>query len=335
MATAALQMAQEAVLGDAGAVKARGYWEQVWIRLRRDRFALGGGVAIALLLFAAFAGAPIAAALLGHGPNDLFYTAMNSRGAPLGPWSTVADPAHPGHHTLFILGADSTLGRDEFLRVLYGARVSFEVGILATLGSVSLGTVMGCLAGYYRGWVDTLVSRVTEITMAFPALLFIIALSSTVGDSLDTITFGVFDNGVVLLFVVFSAFGWFFPARIVRAVVLSVREKEFVDAARMTGASDVRIMRSHILPHLTAPLVVLSTLFVASFILGEAGLSFLGVGIKLPAASWGNLLQQAAGFYTVQPWLMLWPGLAVLITTLSFNLLGDGLRDAFDPRSTR
>jgi len=123
--------------------------------------------AIALLLFAAFAGAPIAAALLGHGPNDLFYTAMNARGAPVGPWSTVADPAHPGQHTLFILGADSTLGRDEFLRVLYGARVSFEVGILATLGSVTIGTIMGCLAGFYRGWVDTLVSRVTEITMAF------------------------------------------------------------------------------------------------------------------------------------------------------------------------
>jgi peptide/nickel transport system permease protein len=119
-----------------------------------------------------------------------------------------------------------------------------------------------------------------------------------------------------------------------RAVVLSLREKEFVEAARMVGASDWRIIRSHILPHLVAPMIVYTTLAVASFIIAEAGLSYLGVGIKLPTSSWGNLLQQASDYYTTQPWLMVWPGLAVLITTLAFNLLGDGLRDAFDPRST-
>ena len=136
------------------------------------------------------------------------------------------------------------------------------------------------------------------------------------------------------MFVVFGVFGWYYPARIVRGVVLWLREKEFVEAARMVGASDVRIIRSHILPHLVAPMIVYSTLAVASFIIGEAGLSFLGLGIKLPRASWGNLLQQATDYYTPQPWLMVWPGLAVLFTTLSFNLLGDGLRDAFDPRAT-
>jgi peptide/nickel transport system permease protein len=315
-------------------IKARGYWEQVWRRFRKDRIAIAGGITIILLILGAFIGAPIARALLGHGPNDLFYTALNSQGQPIGPWAHVPDPADPTKTVFLPLGADSTLGRDEFLRLLYGAQVSFEVAILATFGSISIGVFLGSIAGYFRGWSDTIISRVTEITMAFPALLFIIALASTVGDSLNNITFGIFGRGVFTLFLIFSLFGWFYPARIIRAVVLSLREKEFVEAARMVGSSDMRIIRSHILPHLIAPIIVYATLAVASFILGEAGLSYLGVGIKLPTSSWGNLLQQASDYYTTQPWLMVWPGLAVLITTLAFNLLGDGLRDAFDPRST-
>jgi peptide/nickel transport system permease protein len=259
---------------------------------------------------------------------------MNSQGQPIGPLAWVDNPLNPGHKVFLLLGADSTLGRDEFLRLLYGAQVSFEVALLSTVGSISIGVLLGAIAGYFRGWVDTVVSRVTEITMAFPQLLFIIALASTVGDKLNNITLGIFAPGVVMLFMIFSIFGWYYPARIIRAVVLSLREKEFVEAARMVGSSDWRIIRSHILPHLIAPIIVYSTLAVAGFILGEAGLSYLGVGIKLPISSWGNLLQQASDYYTTQPWLMVWPGLAVLITTLSFNLLGDGLRDAFDPRST-
>jgi peptide/nickel transport system permease protein len=319
-------------LGDIE-IKARGYWEQVWRRFKRDKVAIGGGITIIFLILAAFIGAPIAAHLLGHGPNDQFYSALTPLGAPVGPFSRV--PNGLGGTAYLILGADSTLGRDEFLRLLYGARVSFEVAILATIGSISLGVALGAIAGYFRGGVDTVISRITEITMAFPALLFIIALASTVGDSIDNITFGgILSPGVFTLFVVLAVFGWFYPARIIRAVVLSIREKEFIEAARMTGSSDWRIIRSHILPHLVAPITVYATLSVASFILLEAGLSFLGVGIKQPTASWGNLLQQAPDYYTVQPWLMVWPGLAVLITTLAFNLLGDGLRDAFDPRST-
>ena len=316
-------------------VKARGYWEQVWRRFRKDRIAIAGGITIIFLILAAFIGAPIANALLGHGPNDLFYTALNSQGQPIGPWAHVPDPADPAKTVFLPLGADSTLGRDEFLRLLYGARVSFEVAILATIGSISIGVLLGSIAGYFRGWTDTVVSRVTEITMAFPALLFIIALASTMGDSLNNITFGgIVGRGVFNLVLILTLFGWFYPARIMRAVVLSLREKEFVEAARMVGSSDMRIIRSHILPHLVAPIIVYATLAVASFIIAEAGLSYLGVGIKLPTASWGNLLQQASDYYTTQPWLMVWPGLAVLITTLSFNLLGDGLRDSLDPRST-
>ena len=205
------------------------------------------------------------------------------------------NPLNPGHKVFLILGADSTLGRDEFLRLLYGAQVSFEVALLATFGSISIGVLLGSIAGYYRGWIDTIVSRVTEITMAFPVLLFIIALASTIGDSLNNITFGIFGRGVFNLFLILSVFGWYYPARIMRAVVLSLREKEFVEAARMVGASDLRIMRSHVLPHLVAPIVVVSTLIVAQYILAEAGLSFLGLGVKLPTASWGvRLLHDAA-----------------------------------------
>jgi peptide/nickel transport system permease protein len=320
-------------LGEDVDVKARGYWEQVWRRFRRDRVAIGSIVFIVLLILICFPGAYIAEKLLGHGPNDLFFDGVDDRLIPVGPWSYVTNPTS-GEQQLFILGADSALGRDEFLRLLYGGRVSLEVAIMSTIGVMIIGVLLGSIAGYYRGWSDTLISRVTEITMAFPALLFIIALASTVGSRLDNVTFGIFGRGVVTLVLVFVVFGWFYPCRIIRAQVLSLREKEFIEAARMVGASDWRIIRSHLLPHLVAPIIVFSTLIIATFILGEAGLSFLGLGIKLPTASWGNLLATAPEYYTLQPWLMLWPGLAVLLTTLAFNLLGDGLRDAFDPRST-
>jgi peptide/nickel transport system permease protein len=318
---------------NAPAVKARGYWEQVWIRFKRDRVAIASIFFIVLLVFAAFPGAFIAEKLLGHGPNQLFFDGVDERLVPVGPWSYVTDPT-TGEKTLLILGADGSLGRDEFLRLLYGGRVSLEVALLSTLGAMSIGVMLGAVAGYYRGATDTVISRVIEITMAFPALLFIIALASTVGDRLNNVTFGVLAPGVITLVLVFTIFGWFYPARIVRAQVLSLREKEFVEAARMIGASDSRIIRSHLLPHLVAPIIVYSTLIVAGYVLGEAGLSFLNLGIKLPTASWGNLLATAPEYYTSQPLLMLWPGLAVLLTTLAFNLLGDGLRDAFDPRSS-
>ena len=320
-------------LGEIVEVKARGYWEQVWIRFRRDKLAIASGIFIIFLILASFVGAMIAQKLLGHGPNDLFFDGVDDRLIPKGPMSHAHDP-RTGKEALLILGADGSLGRDLFLRLLYGGRVSLEVAVLSTVGAMSVGVVLGAIAGYFRGWVDTIIARMTEVTMAFPALLFIIALASTVGGRVDSITLGVFAPGVITLVLVFTTFGWFYPCRIIRAQVMSLREKEFIEAARMIGASDARIIRSHLLPHLVAPIIVYSTLVVASYVLGEAGLSFLGLGIKLPIASWGNLLSTAPEFYTAQPWLMVWPGLAVLLTTLAFNLLGDGLRDAFDPRST-
>jgi peptide/nickel transport system permease protein len=205
--------------------------------------------------------------------------------------------------------------------------------VASTVVTVAIGVLLGLLAGYFRGWVDSLISRLIEIAMVFPFLLFTIAVRVVAGAQLNSITLGFLAPGVVTLALIFSAFFWFFPARIIRSVVLALREQEFVDAARMIGAGDVRIMRSHLLPHLVAPVTVYGTLIVATYITAEAGLSFLGLGIPQPTASWGNLLSSAPDYYLTQPWLMVWPGLCVLFTTLAFNLLGDGLRDAFDPRS--
>ena len=320
-------------VGGEVTAKARGYWEGIWLRLKRDRLALFGGAFIIFTFIVALVGAPIAAKLLGHGPNDQFYTAIDEDTfLPVGPMTWVDTP--DGGRTLFILGADSTIGRDLFLRLLYGARTSLEVAVFATLVQVGLGVLFGALAGYFRGATDTVVSRLSEIAMAFPGLLFIIALSAIAGEQLNGVTFGFLAPGVFTLVLVFSVLGWFYPARIVRGQVLSLREKEFVEAARMTGASDWRIVRSHLLPHLVGQLIVYSTLIVASLVLFEAGLSFLGLGIQEPTASWGNILAQAPQYYLTVPSLMIWPGLAVLLVTLAFNLLGDGLRDAFDPRKT-
>jgi len=317
----------------AETVKARGYWELIWIRLRRDKLAITGGVFIIVMFLIAFVGAPIAAHILGHGPNDQFTDGVDPNSfLPVGPMTWVHNPT--GGKTLFILGADSTIGRDLFLRLLYGARTSLEVAVFATFFAVFLGVLLGALAGYFRGGVDTVVSRLTEMIMAFPALLFIIAISATAGAQLNAITFGFLAPGVFTLVLIFAVFGWFYPARIVRGQVLSLREKEFVEAARMTGASDWRIIRSHLAPHLVGPVIVYSTLIVATNIIAEAGLSFLGLGIQEPTSSWGNILSRAPDYYLTQPNLMIWPGLCILLATLSFNLLGDGLRDAFDPRKT-
>jgi peptide/nickel transport system permease protein len=326
-------------IGTEEAIRARGYWELVWIRFRKDKVAIASGVAIILIFVIAFAGAPIAKHFIGHGPDDIFTgtKAVSIGQLPAGPWTHISYLAPPDYthykHDILILGASNRLGQDEFLRLLYGAQVSLEVACLSTLGVMTIGVILGAIAGYFRGWSDTVVSRVTEITMAFPLVLFVIALAATIGPRLDSITLGgTFTPGVITLVMIFTLFGWFYPARIMRAQVLSIREKEYVEAARMIGASDARIIRSHVLPHLVAPMIVYSTLIVASYVLFEAGLSFLGVGIKFHA-SWGNLLADAPEYYTTRPLLMLWPGLAVLLTTLAFNLLGDGLRDAFDPRA--
>jgi peptide/nickel transport system permease protein len=320
--------------GGEPAVVARGFWEQVWRRLKQDRVALASAVLIVLMFLAAFVGLPIAEHVFGRTPQSINVNAVKDYN-PLPPFSHAPTPSGQST-TYYLLGTSDTAGHDEFLWMLAGAQVSFEVAILATLGGLLIGVFMGMLAGYYGGAVDTVVSRATEMVMALPLLLFAIALSFMVGTRLNSYTFfGVFEPGVVTLVIVITLFSWYYPARIVRAQVLSLREKEFVEAARMVGASNFRILRSHLLPHLTGTIIVYSTLTVATNILFEAGLSFLGVGIPQGVPSWGNLINDAVSYYFTIPQLMIWPGLGILFATLAFNLLGDGLRDAIDPRGTR
>jgi ABC-type dipeptide/oligopeptide/nickel transport system permease subunit len=312
------------------AIVARGYWEQAWRRFKRDRVALFGGFTIIFLILVAFIGLPIAEHLLGRSQYDINTNAQGY--VPLGPFSTAPTPSGQST-TVYILGTSDTAGHDEFLGMLGGAQISLEVAIFSTIIGLFTGIVMGMMAGFFGGAVDVIVSRATEIVMALPLLLFAVAFSFTVGQRMNSYTFfGLFSPGVVTLVIVISAFSWYYPARIVRAQILSLREKEFVEAARMVGAGNFRILRSHLLPHLTGTMIVLGTLTVAVNILFEAGLSFLGVGIPQGEPSWGNLINEAVNYYISVPWLMVWPGVAILIATLAFNLLGDGLRDALDPR---
>ena len=296
-----------------------------------------------MLTLAGFVGAPIAANILGHGPDDhLHLRARPDILLPVGPLTHVSDAPYAGATgdfgtTLFVLGGDGQLGRDEFLRLLYGAQVSLEVAVARRCSAMVIGVLMGSIAGYFGGCDrhGRLAADRDRDGVPVPALHHR-ARRARSAPRLNGITFGFLGTGVVTLVLILGFFGWFYPARIIRAPVLSLREKEFVEAARMVGASDWRIIRSHLLPHLVAPIIVFSTLIVAQFILAEAGLSFLGVGIQQPDRELGQpARRRRRTYYLTQPWLMVWPGLAVLLTTLAFNLLGDGLRDAFDPRGAQ
>ena len=206
------------------------------------------------------------------------------------------DSSAHGGKTLFVLGADGPLGRDELLRVLAGGRVSLEIALFATLIGLAIGVLFGTIAGWYGGSVDALVSRLTELVMAFPLLLLVIAIGQSVADRFDNVTLhGTFEPGVLSLGVVIRFFSWFYPARVCRVLVQELREREFVEAARMIGQSDWRILRKHILPHLLGPVTVWAGLMAASVIVLEAALSSLNFGIRLPTASWGSLLSSTFG----------------------------------------
>ena len=323
-----------------------------WQRLKRDRLALASGVVIVLMLLLCFVIEPIAAALLGHGPNDLFPYARDANFKPVGPWSHVPDVHFSSTvsgrtpRTLLILGADGPLGRDEFLRLLAGGRSSLEVALGATGIALVLGVSLGALAGFCGGWVDWTVSRLSEFVMGFPILFFVVVIGMTPWSRrLDRLTAGgLFVHGLLVLTLLIGLFSWFYIARIVRAQVQSLREQQFVEAARMLGVSDWYIVRKHIFPHLVGSIVVYGSLVVATTIILEAALSFLNLGIEIPDASWGNMLSENWGTLLVplQPnqqsyvpasaWLWVWPTAAVFLTVFAFALLGEGLRRAFDPR---
>ena len=281
-----------------------------WIRLRRDRVAMAAAFTIVLLIVVAIA-APLFEKLIGHGP--LFQDRVNGlspNGIPQGPSKDA------------LLGYDA-VGRDILIRIIYGARVSLFIGVVSTSIALVIGVLMGMFAGYFGGKVDAVLSGVMDVVLSFPFLLTALVLVA------------IFDPSVYISISIIAFFGWVYIARIVRGQVLSLREKEFVEAARSLGASDLRIMFSDILPNLVAPIIVYATLLIPSNILAEASLSFLGLGVKPPTPTWGQMLAESFELYNIAWWFFIFPGLALLITVLAFNLLGDGLRDALDPRATQ
>jgi peptide/nickel transport system permease protein len=279
-------------------------------RLRRDRVAMISLVVIVLILLVAIF-APVFAAITGHAPNTQYRDiGLTPDGLPRAPNST------------FWLGTDD-LGRDILVRIAYGARISLLVGVAATALTVVVGVIVGLAAGFLGGIVDTILARVIDVILSVPFLLVAIALVSITGPSL-TITV-----------LVIGFFSWASVARIVRGQVLSLREREFVEAARSLGAGDARIMFVDILPNVLAPVIVYTTLLVPVVIVTQATLSFLGLGLPPPTADWGGMISESQNYYTTAWWFIIFPGVALLITTLAFNLFGDGVRDAFDPRSDR
>jgi len=291
-------------------ITGRSPWVLALRRLRKDRVAMASFVVVVLLIALALA-APLFAQLTGHAFDFQDRTYGTTRaGLPVGPSGR------------FWFGTDS-LGRDLFVRTLYGARISLLVGVLATLIATVAGIIIGLFAGYYGRTVDTILARFIDVVLSFPYLIFAIALVAVIGRSLT----------VTILVIAF--FSWAAMARIVRGQTLSLKEKEYVEAARSLGAGDLRIMFGEILPNLLAPVIVLASLMIPIAIVFEATLSFLGLGVVPPTASWGTMLSDAQSVYRVAWWGLVFPALFLLITTLAFNLLGDGIRDALDPRTER
>jgi peptide/nickel transport system permease protein len=279
-------------------------------RLRRDRVAVASAVVVLLLVVVAL-GAPVIAHLIGHDPTTQYRaTGLTPAGLPVG----------PNRH--FWFGTDN-LGRDVFIRVLYGTRISLLVGVLSTVLAVALGVAIGVTAGYFQGATDTVLARFMDVVLSFPFLLFAIALVSVAGPS------------ITVSVLVIAFFSWAAVGRIVRGQTLSIREREYVEAARSLGAGDLRIMVVDVLPNLVGPVIVYTTLLIPTAIVFEATLSFLGMGVVPPTPTWGNMLSDSLQYYQVAWWFVLFPGLALLVTTLAFNLLGDGVRDALDPSTER
>jgi peptide/nickel transport system permease protein len=292
------------------AVEGRSPWQLAWVRLRHDKVAVGSSIVIGVIVLLALC-APLIAHLVGHGPNEQFRTTgLTPEGIPVAPGST------------FLFGTDD-LGRDVLVRVIYGARISLLVGVVASGLAVVVGVIVGLTAGYFRGPVDSVLSRFMDVVLSLPYLVFAIALVSLLGPSL-TISVAVI-----------AFFSWASVGRIVRGQVLSIKEREFVEAARSVGASHLRIMFVDILPNVLAPTIVYATMLIPLSIVFESTLSFLGIGVLPPTATWGNMLSESIAYYRVAWWFVAFPGLALLITTMAFNLLGDCLRDAFNPGGNR
>jgi ABC-type dipeptide/oligopeptide/nickel transport system permease subunit len=313
------------VLGETGAIEGRSLSQIAWRRLRRDKVAMAGAYFLVFLVLVAIF-APLLVKWFGYPPNE-FHQDPELLVAELG---NIPRGTFGGISWDHLMGLEPVNGRDIFSRIVYGARISLLIALLATLVAVVIGTTLGVIAGYVGGWLDSLISRIMDIFLALPILIFAIAITGVIPDS----AFGLHGNQlrVLLLVFVIGLSSWAYIGRIIRGQTLSLREREFVDAARSIGARRTYILRSELLPNLVGPILVYSTLLIPTNILFEAALSFLGVGVQAPTSTWGGMLSQAVHYYTL-PYFMFWPGLFIFMTVLAFNLFGDGLRDAIDPKS--
>jgi ABC-type dipeptide/oligopeptide/nickel transport system permease subunit len=301
-------------------IAARSPLQLFWRRFRKDRVAIASLAFVVFLVFVAIA-APLIVKILGlPGPYVQNLSLTDEFGSPLGP-----SGAHP-------FGVDQ-LGHDVMSRVIYGTRVSLEVGIVGTAIATVIGVSFGTIAGFYRGWVDTALSRTVDVVLSIPILLLGLGIGAAC--AVRGCLSGAISPGTGVIIFLIALVNWTYIYRIVRGLVLSLREREFVDATRALGASNARIMFGEILPNLVAPVIVYATLLIPLNILLEASLSFLGVGVRPPTASWGQMIAAATPIFNTAWWYMVFPGAALLLTVLAFNLLGDGLRDALNPRAAR
>ncbi len=302
-------------------IEGRSLGQIAWMRLRRDKVAMGGGVVVILLILVAIIGPHLV------GNPDVFHSNLidPTLQKPLGFFGGISW-AHP-------LGVEPSDGRDILARIVDGTQYSLLIAVLATVLSISIGTFFGVVAGFFGGWVDTLIARAMDVFLAFPLLVFALALAGVIPNN----GFGLSGNGLrigVLVFVI-GFFNWPYMGRIIRGQTLSLREREFVDAARSLGARGPYILFRELLPNLVAPILVYATLLIPTNILFEAALEYLGVGLLVPTPSWGQMLSSAVvnQYYLIDPEYMLVPGLAIFIAVMAFNLFGDGLRDALDPKT--
>ena len=316
----------EAILESDDMIEGRSLSRIAWGRLKRDKVALAGAAFLVFLILVAIF-APAIVKILGDPPNEFHQDLIDTENGTL-----IPKGAFGGIGWDHLMGLEPVNGRDIFSRIVYGARISLLIAFFATLLSVLIGTTMGVTAGFIGGWVDSAISRLMDLFLAFPLLVFAIALVGVIPDS----AFGLEGNQlrIVLLIFVIGFFNWPYLGRIVRGQTISLREREYVEAAQSLGAKRLYILRTELLPNLAAPILVYSTLLIPTNILFEASLSFLGVGVQPPTPSWGGMLSDAVSYYTL-PSFMIWPGLAIFATVLAFNLFGDGLRDALDPRASR
>ena len=301
--------------------------ELAWARMSRDKVSLAAlGVIVFYLFVAAFA--PVICAVLGISPYALDGDALNDYGLPRG--------AFGGISTEHWLGVEPGTGRDIFARLIYGARASLLVGILATLLTTSIGLVIGVVAGYKRGWVDSIIGRFMDVTLAFPSFLLIIALTRPFTQRLESL--GVPEGNparMTYIILVLATFGWVYVARVVRGQTLSLREREFVEAAKASGATSRHIVFKQLLPNLWAPVIVIVSLSLPGYVATESTLSFLGLGLMQPAASWGVMLGDSVRYYRADPTYLFIPGIALVMLVMAFNIVGDAVRDALDPKADR